>query len=314
VYFNTFASGLNPHDMTESEEFASLLQSASELGIEARTPVRYRSRHTVVNGLRLHFLEWGEPESPPLVLLHGVNQSAHSWDLVSLVMAARYRVIAIDQRGHGDSEWPRDGDMSRPAMARDALELMRSLEAERPAIMAHSMGGLVTMSILIEQDLANRLVLVDIGPDTAREGRERISNFVRTAREFASIDEYVERVSAYDTIRSREHIMRTMRYNIMQRSDGMLVSKHYQRLAPAANAPAPNLPPPGIGFDEVQRIACPVLVVRGGESNVLLPEAAEKFVSVLRDGRLVTIPDCGHNVHTQNTPGFLAAVRPFLGV
>jgi pimeloyl-ACP methyl ester carboxylesterase len=64
---------------------------------------------------------------------------------------------------------------------------------------------------------------------------------------------------------------------------------------------------------EVSRIACPTLIVRGQRSNVLLADAAERFLNALPAGKLVTVPACGHNVHSQNTPGFLAAVVPFLG-
>ena len=112
MYLNEFADDLAPLDMTKSDEFSSLLTSAADLGIPHSRDVRYVSRHTVVRSLRFHFEEWGEPGAPQIVLLHGGNQSAHSWDLVSLHLSDRYHVFALDQRGHGDSEWPRDQDSS----------------------------------------------------------------------------------------------------------------------------------------------------------------------------------------------------------
>src|SRR5688572_10002059 len=112
-YFNTFAPGLASLDMTRTDEFASLVSSAHDLGIRVPAAVRYVSRNIVVNGLRFHFLEWGDPAAPPVLFLHGGNQTAHSWDLVSLALADRYHVIALDQRGHGDTEWPRDGEAGR---------------------------------------------------------------------------------------------------------------------------------------------------------------------------------------------------------
>jgi len=311
VYLNTFAPGVEPLDMTGTDEFASLLQSARDLGLDVPARVRYVSRNVVVNGLRFAALEWGEPGAPDVLLLHGGNQTAHSWDLVSLILAGRFHVVAYDQRGHGDSEWPRDGDSSTEAMAADAAEVVRQLGLRRPTVMGHSMGGLVTMTLLLAHpDIAERAVLVDVGPEIAEEGTRQIMEFVRNTAEFDSLDEFVDRVTAYDPYRSREHITRTARYNLMRRVDGKYVSKHDQRrrLLRVGAMEAPRRP----SLDDVRAITCPVLVVRGGDSHVLAPDAAERFAAALPDGRLVTVPDCGHNVHSQNTPGFLEAVLPFL--
>lgn len=311
MYLNSFAPGAESVDMTGSDEFASLLQSARDLGIEPPPRVRYASRNLVVNGLRFHALEWGEPAAPPVLLLHGGNQTAHSWDLVSLVLAGRYHVIAYDQRGHGDSEWPRDGEASTEAMAADAAQIITLLGLRRPVVIGHSMGGLVTMTLLVAHpDVAARSVLVDVGPEIEEEGTRLIRDFVRGTAEFDSLEQFIERVVAYDPYRSREHIARTARYNMMQRADGKYVSKHdlRRRLAEAGAMQTPRRP----SLAQVGGIACPVLVTRGANSPVLSPEAAQRFVSALPAGRLVTVPDCGHNVHSQNTTGFLAAVLPFL--
>lgn len=311
MYLNTFAPGQEPLDMTATDEFASLCASAADLGIEARLPVRFVSRNVVLNGLRFHMLEWGEPDAPDLLLLHGGNQTAHSWDLVSLALADRFHIVALDQRGHGDSEWPRDGEASPQAMADDARRLIELLDLRRPIVMGHSMGGLVTMTLLLAHPaIAQRIVLVDIGPEIAEVGTRQIRDFIQSAAEFASLDEFIERVTAYDPYRSPEHITRTARYNLMQRADGKYVSKHdlRRRFAAADGTPTPPRP----SLEQVRVIPCPVLVVRGGNSRVLAPDAATRFAAALPQGQLVTVPDCGHNVHSQNTAGFLAAVQPFL--
>jgi pimeloyl-ACP methyl ester carboxylesterase len=311
VYLNKFATGLEPIDLTQSDEFTSLLQSAQDLDIDVTLPVRYQSRNIVLNGLRFHVLEWGEPWLPPLLFLHGGNQTAHSWDLVSLHLANRYHIIAVDQRGHGDSEWPRDGEASRHPMADDARQLIDMFELRQPIIFGHSMGGTVTMTLLLAHPgIAKRAVLVDVGPEVSNAGRQSIRGFVNNAREFASMGEYVERVSAYDPFRSHEHIKRTLVYNILKRADGKFVSKHDPRRGTIAETEAPASHAPSL--DDVRSITCPVLVVRGGQSNILLPDAAERFVAALPAGRLVTVLNCGHNVHSQNTVGFLDAVVPFI--
>src|SRR5437762_1754794 len=119
MYFNEFASSTDSYDLTKTEEFSSLLESAGQFNIPFKKPSNYSSRNVVVNGVRLHTLEWGDPSLPPVLMMHGNGLSAHTWDFVSLALSDRYHVVALDQRGHGDSEWPRDWDAGIATMAQD---------------------------------------------------------------------------------------------------------------------------------------------------------------------------------------------------
>ncbi len=305
MFLNEFADTLEPLDMTTSAEFASLRDSAADLRIPHGPDVRYVSRHTVLRGLRFHFLEWGEPGAPTVLLLHGGNQSAHSWDLVSLHLSDRYHVYAIDQRGHGDSEWTRDQDYSIQARAEDALAFIRELGLGTPVVVGHSMGGRVTMEMSrVAPDVARAAVLVDVGPELSAKGVAVVHNFVVSNVEFDDLEEFLDNVVKYDRFRSREHITRTVKYNMLRRVDGKYISKVDHRRIPDVTETAPEFDPKVMSF--------PVLLIRGGESDVLDADAAERFVAALPKGQLVTVPDVGHNVHGGNTPGFLAVVNPFL--
>jgi pimeloyl-ACP methyl ester carboxylesterase len=305
MYLNEFADDLAPLDMTASPEFESLLQSATDLGIPHSPAVRYVSRHTVVRSLRFHFTEWGEPGAPEILLLHGGNQSGHSWDLVSLHLSDRYHVFALDQRGHGDSEWSRDQDYSIDAKVADALAFVDDQGLQAPVVMGHSMGGRVTMSAALERPgFARGLVLVDVGPELSPAGVEVIANFVTRNVEFDDLEEFLDNVVKYDRFRTREHIARTVKYNMLRRADGKYISKVDHRRVPVSSS--------DVTLDDAKKLDCPVLIVRGGESDILDPEAAQRFADTLPDGRLVTVPNTGHNVHSGNTPGFLEAIGPFL--
>ncbi len=313
MYLNEFAADGQPLDMTPYGEFESLRRSAADLGIPHSPDVRYVSRNLLVNHLRLHFLEWGEADAPPVLLLHGGNQSAHSWDLVSLHLADRYHVLALDQRGHGDSEWARDADYSPAAMADDALGFLQQERLSRPIVMGHSMGGRVAMTLAAnEPRLPAALVLVDGGPQLSQRGAQTIRNFVTRNVECDGVDQFVEQVVGYDPFRSRAHIERTARYNLIQRSDGKYVSKSDRLLHDPNFRPWRDRTVEEFPKERVAAIRPPTLLVRGQRSNILEPAAAEEFARDLPQGSLVTVPNCGHNVHTQNTPGFLAALRPFL--
>ena len=226
MFLNSFAETAAPLELASSDEFQSLLASAADLGIPHARDTAYSSRNIVLRRLRFHYLEWGSPDAPPIVLLHGGHQSAHSWDLVSLYLAQRYRVLALDQRGHGDSEWPRDVEYSNSAMSLDAEAFIETLGLQRPILMGHSMGG--RNSLLLTRRNPSRLralVVVDVGPEVSDRGREVIAGFVQANQEFDDLEHFVANVRKYDPYRSREHIERTVKYNMLQRADGKYVSK-----------------------------------------------------------------------------------------
>src|SRR5580658_5299453 len=312
MYLNRFADTTDKLDMTQSEEFRLLLESAADLGIPHARDTAYASRNIVLRRLRFHYLEWGAPDAPPIVLLHGGHQSAHSWDLVSLYLAQRYRVLALDQRGHGDSEWPRDAEYSNNAMSLDAEAFIEALGLQRPILMGHSMGGRNAL-LLTRRDPSRlgALVVADVGPELSDRGREVIAGFVQTNQEFDDLEHFVANVRKYDPYRSREHIERTVKYNMLQRADGKFVSKcdsNPRRL----NIVRGVGPLENITLDDARSFHLPVLLIRGERSNILAPDAAERFRDALPQGRLVTVPNCGHNVHGQNTLGFIAALGEFL--
>lgn len=312
AFLNRFAEAVAPLDMAATDEFASLLQSAADLGIPHAPTTRYRSANIVLRHHRFHFLEWGAPDAPAVVLLHGGHQSAHSWDLVSLALARRHRVLALDQRGHGDSEWARDVDYSNHTMALDAEAFIAALGIQRPVLVGHSMGGRNAM-LLAHRNLAplRGLVVVDIGPEISDKGRAAIAGFVRDNEEFDDLETFIANVRKYDPHRSRAHIERTVKYNMLQRPDGKYISKcdpTPRRLGLLAGRRLQD----NLTLDQIGGLALPVLIVRGETSNILEPDAAERFRAALPQGTLATVPNAGHGVPSQNTAGFLAVLEEFL--
>ena len=202
-------------------------------------------------------------------------------------------------------------------MARDALALLAAEGIERPIVMGHSMGGMVAMRLAaLEPELPRAVVLVDVGPEVSQRGAEAIRNFVTRNVEFEHLDEFIDRVAAYDPLPlPRAHGA----HRPLQPRPALRRPLRQQVRPPAARPGVPQPPrtpagrvPAADAADGFHRYPGPTLLVRGERSNILEAEAAARFAESLPGAELVEVPDCGHNVHSQNTPGFIEAVAPFL--
>src|SRR5690606_8011737 len=142
----------------------------------------------------------------------------HSWDLVSLALCGEFHVLALDQRGHGDSEWSRGAHYGIDEMMQDAAAFIAATGLERPVVVGHSMGGVVALTLAHRQPQTLKgLVVVDVGPEVSEHGTRMIRDFVGRNVEFDDLEEFLDRVQRYDPYRPRAHIERTVKYNLLRR-------------------------------------------------------------------------------------------------
>jgi len=277
--------------------------------------IRVRGAHD----LDLHVLEWSR-EGVPLVLLHGHGNEAHLWDDFAPCVADHYRVLAVDQRGHGDSDWDPEGRYDSDAMTDDLESLTGALGIERFVLVGFSMGGRVSMTFAGRHpDRLAGLVLVDIGPELDMRGVLRIQGEIAEQREpvFGSVEEYARLLSLHYPAGRPDALMRMARHGLRRRDDGRFGLK----MDPALRADRP--------MDEAARAAeearsesfwkalaalpCPTLVVRGAASDILSADIADRMVDeVLQNGRLAVIPQAAHSVATDNPEAFERAVSEFV--
>src|ERR1039458_4064769 len=118
--------------MNDAEQLEHLNETMQIAGLSPRNVVLPTGRQLIVNNIRLNLLEWGPADAPPIVFMHGGNLNAHTWDLTCVVLSDRYRCIAVDMRGHGDSEWAADVDYSFPTMEADLKGVVDALELHMP--------------------------------------------------------------------------------------------------------------------------------------------------------------------------------------
>ena len=269
--------------------------------------------HSVnARGLRFHYTEWGAASQPLLLCLHGATQTAHSWDEVAAELSATCRVLCLDQRGHGDSDWAPDGDYARQTQAADIDAITDALGLGSFVLIGLSMGGInaITFTACHPQKV-RALVIVDVSPEIQERGVQNIRAFVQAADELDSFEAFVERAHQFNPRRSIENIRSRLSYNLKQLPSGKWTWKYDKALRSFESGfrgnPLVNL------WDDVRAIRCPTLIVKGGESDILSSESAEKLQAHIPNSRLAVVPGAGHSVMGDNPAGFVEAVREFLG-
>jgi pimeloyl-ACP methyl ester carboxylesterase len=264
-----------------------------------------------LNGLRFHYREWGEPASPPLLLLHGVTGNARSWQRLAREMVGSFHVLALDLRGHGETEWgksytPNDFDS-------DIVAFVQELGLAPASIVGQSLGGrLGTFFAARHPELIARLVIGDIGPDvvTAPGGvRTAATIQAATTAGYDSIEEPVAASIKANPRVPEAEIRESVSYNLVPGPTGRLVWRYD---AAGLAHRFEELPGEAEQWQQLERIQCPVLLVRGAESDILSRETAERMAATIKKCRLVELPESGHGVPRDNPAAFLAAVRPFL--
>jgi pimeloyl-ACP methyl ester carboxylesterase len=266
-------------------------------------------RYVRLGGRLVHYLDWGGA-GRPVVFLHGLGLTAHTWNLVCLSLRSAYRCYAIDLRGHGDSEWAADGDYSLPAYRADIEAFTAHFGLAQPVIVGMSLGGVLAAEIAKERDV-RALVIVDTGPHVDPRGRRQLAEFLRLPPELDSVEEFVNRAMAFQPSRTPELLKTSLLNNLVQLPSGRWRWKYDPRCLDRSFSTAGQRSFRAV-WKTTDRIRCPTLVVRGGRSRVLPREGAEAVVAALPRGRLVEIEGAGHTVQGDQPAALADAIRDFL--
>ncbi len=294
----------------DQEALSHLQRIAGLAGVDANAVRLPASRHAVLGGRRFHYLAWGDESLPPVLFLHGGNQSAHTWDVVCLAVSQRYHCVALDQRGHGDSEWSYELDYRPPAHALDIERLADHLGWGRFVIVGMSMGCMNALQFAGTRPAQlSGFVAVDAGPYIEIEGGQQIIDFVEGNRSHATLDGFVKAAMRFNVRRAPELLRHSLRHTVREMADGTFQwradrrqSVKVEEIVDALEAMRALLP----------RITCPALVVRGAESRVFSQEGMLRFARELPNGAHVTIPNAGHTVQGDNPKALIDALDNFL--
>jgi len=297
-----------------ADEYREHLRSTADRnGFDFGDIVLPREAKVPVDALHLNYLDWGTAGQPPILFLHGGSLTAHTWDMCCLALRDAFHCVALDQRGHGDSDWPAELDYSVAAQKGDIKGFADRLGWTRFALVGMSMGGLNGLAFAeAYPQRVTALVMVDIGPDAHRPGSSRIRDFVNDVAEPGPLQAIIDRALEFNPRRDPEMLRRSLMHNLRQQPDGNWAWKYDRRRYEFMDREAFRQERRALA-DGLAKVACPTLVVRGAQSDVFHEEDAERLMRRLPMGRLVTIERAGHTVQGDNPKDLAAELRRFLG-
>lgn len=266
---------------------------------------------------------YGDPDDPPVVLLHGGGQTRHSWDNSARSLgAAGWYALTVDLRGHGESSWSPDGDYSFERFADDVRTLAQSLPA-KPALVGASLGGMASLLAVGEADgeIATGLVLVDIAPQVELAGVARIRAFMRQGLGgFPDLEAAADAIASYNPHRPRPKDLSGLTKNLRLKEDGRWYWHWDPRFMALQEPDEPGLD--GIPStrmvqaarleDAARRLTLPTLLVRGGSSDLLSEQGAAAMLALVPHATQVDVAGAGHMVAGDRNDRFNAAVVEFL--
>ena len=296
---------------------ATLYDAARKAGVPFDAELAPTQRRFNTGELELSYLDWGPRAAPVVILLHGFAQNAHSWDYTTLALGQKYRVISLDARGHGDSDWAADSDYATAAHQRDLDRFIEQFDGVPVTLIGLSMGGRTSYLYASRRPAKVRgLIIVDSGPPGAKapnsrqSGARRIMDFVTLPDELDTWDEFVERIHQYNPRRSVQEVRDTLIHKVRQAPNGKWTWKYDRVLR------RPDRPREVVSADEqwrrVEDIACPTLVVRGAESDILARTTASEMAARMQNCQFVEVEGAGHLVPGDNPKRFIAVVTEWL--
>lgn len=288
------------------------------------TPYGPTSNSFISQRLRLHYVDWGNPEAPPLILQHGGRDHCRSWDWVAEELAKDWHVIAPDLRGHGDSAWAPDGNYEMTAMVYDFAQLVHTLGHDQVTIIAHSLGGNVASRFTgLYPEKVRKLVNIEgLGPSAETRAQREAKGYAnrfrdwiekrraasgRIPRRYPTIEAAFARMKDENSFLTDAQARHLTVHGASRNEDGTWSWKFdpYLNVWPFEDTPQ------ALSEELWKAISCPLLLLYGLDSWATSP-AKDGRVNLFQDARVVEFENAGHWLHHDQFDRFMAEVRAFL--
>lgn len=274
----------------------------------------HTQRYVGYQGTQLGADIGGDPHHPAVILLHGGGQTRYSWGRAAReLVQAGYHVIALDLRGHGESDWAEDGDYSLNAFVADLRAVIATLDHPPPLVGA-SLGGATALLSVGESvaPLARALVLVDLVPRMASAGLRQIGEFMGGNLDgFASVTEAADAVARYLPHRPRPSSPDGLLKNLRLKEDG----RFYWHWDPQFQLNE-SRPRPEELFQRLElaagQITIPTLLVRGKQSEIVTAEGVQALLELIPHAEFVDVEGAGHMVAGDKNDAFNSVIERFL--
>lgn len=282
------------------------------------------SHRFISQRLQLHYVDWGNPDAPPLLLLHGGQDHCRNWDWVAEKLSHDWHVIAPDLCGHGDSSWSPQGEYSTISYVYDLAQLIHQLKLTPVNIIAHSLGGAIALRYtgLYPNNVRKIIAIEGLGPSPQKLAEieaksmplrlqewieEKRAAAARSPRRYASIKEAYTRMKTMNSFLSDEQAYHLTVQGVSQNEDGSYSWKfdNYVRF----------MAPTGIPQKEIEAlwgaITCPTLLLYGAESWASNP-VEDGRIKHFKNAEVKVYENAGHWLHHDQTERFIEDVIHFL--
>ncbi len=278
----------------------------------------YTDEYITLNDCKLHYQAWGDPNSPPLLMVHGITRESHDFDRLAERLQEKFRCLSLDIRGRGESQWADPATYSYGYYAKDIMAFLEALGLDRVHYLGTSMGGQLAMMLAARHpEIFRGIVINDIAPETPISGLNRVeSNVAGAVATFPSLDAFIDaqwNQFPWTRKKPREELAERSPWAVRQGEDGTWSVKHDPAIIGGGLVgPEQRKKADDILWRGFRGLTCPILLIWGDQSEFLTGELVEAMKAAQPAMKVARVPGVGHAPYLTE-PEAVEAIEAFFG-